>query len=178
MQAVAEKKKSQNIGEYLIYMYQMEDLIRSFQGNMEEIRQYVIAHYPVSDEEKTKITSWFEGLLTQMKNDGILQKGHLKELTQIVDQLLQLHYRLVKTDKSYFETYHLAKPHILEAILAANGENLGNEVQICLNGVYGLLLCRLLGKKVSEEQLKSAEAFGEVLSFLNLVYQQELIAQN
>lgn len=178
MQAVAEKKKSQNIGEYLIYMYQMEDLIRSFQGNMEEIRQYVVAHYPVSDEEKTEITAWFEGLLGKMKKEKIQEKGHLQELTQIVDHLLQLHYRLVKTDKSYYETYHQAKPHILEAIMAANGENLGNEVQICLNGVYGLLLCKLLGKKVSEEQLKSAEAFGEVLSFLNLVYQQELITQN
>ena len=44
MQAVAQKKKSQNIGEYLIYLYQMEDLIRSYQGNMEEIKRYVISH--------------------------------------------------------------------------------------------------------------------------------------
>ncbi|GAB2488535.1 DUF4924 family protein [Algoriphagus taiwanensis] len=178
MQSVAEKKKSQNIGEYLIYMYQMEDLIRSFQGNMEEIRQYVVAHYPVSDEEKTEITAWFEGLLGKMKKEKILEKGHLQELNLLVNQLLQLHYRLLKSDKSYFETYNQAKPHILESILAANGENPGNEIQICLNGVYGLLLCRLLGKKVSEEQLKSAEAFGEVLSLLNLVYQQDRIAQN
>jgi hypothetical protein len=67
MQAVAEKKKSQNIGEYLIYLYQMEDLIRSFQGNLEEIRQYVVAHYPVSEQEKAEITAWFEGLLEKMK---------------------------------------------------------------------------------------------------------------
>jgi hypothetical protein len=178
MQSVAEKKKSQNIGEYLIYMYQMEDLIRSFQGNMEEIRQYVVAHYPVSDEEKAEITAWFEGLLGKMKAEEILEKGHLQELNHLVNQLLQLHYRLLKSDKSYFETYNQAKPHILESIMAANGENPGNEIQICLNGVYGLLLCRLLGKKVSEDQLKSAEAFGEVLSLLNLVYQQERVAQN
>ncbi|MBC6366237.1 DUF4924 family protein [Algoriphagus sp. AK58] len=178
MQSVAEKKKSQNIGEYLIYMYQMEDLIRSFQGNMEEIREYVIAHYPVSDAEKKKITEWFERLLTEMKSQGILEKGHLKELNTLVDQLLQLHYRLLKSDKSYFQTYHQAKPHILDSILAANGENPGNEIQICLNGIYGLLLCRLLGKKVSDQQAKAAEAFGEVLSFLNLVYQQELIERN
>ena len=49
MQAIAERKKSQNIGEYLVYMYQMEDLIRSYQGNMEEIGQYVVSHYPVSE---------------------------------------------------------------------------------------------------------------------------------
>jgi hypothetical protein len=178
MKSVAEKKKSQNIGEYLIYMYQMEDLIRSFQGNMEEIRQYVIVHYPVAEAEKEQITAWFERLLGKMKSEEILEKGHLRELNDLVEQLLQLHYRLLKTDKSYFGTYHQAKPFILESILAANGENPGNEIQICLNGIYGLLLCRLLGKKVSDEQLKAAEAFGEVLSLINLAYQQELVERN
>lgn len=178
MKSVAEKKKSQNIGEFLIYMYQMEDLIRSFQGNMEEIRKYVIAHYPVSEEEKGEITLWFEGILHQMKREGILEKGHLNELNQLVDHLLDLHYRLVKTDKFYFETYHQAKPFILESIFVSKGENPGNEIQICVNGIYGLLLCRLLGKKVSDDQIKAAESFGDVLSFLNLVYQREMVARN
>ena len=178
MRSIADKKKSQNIGEYLIYMYQMEDLIRSYQGNMEEIRQYVIAHYPVSEEEKTEITGWFEGILEKMSTQGILEKGHLKELKDLVDNLANLHWKLLKSDPAYFETYSKSKPFILEAILAANGENPGNEIQICLNGVYGLLLCRLLGKKVEDSQLRAAEAFGEVLSYLNLVYQQELVSRN
>ena len=178
MQSIAEKKKSQNIGEYLIYMYQMEDLIRSFQGNMEEIRQYVVVHYPVSDKEKEGISDWFKELLIQMKSQGILEKGHLSELHVLTGKLLELHYRLLKTEKNYFEIYHKAKPHILDAILSAGGENPGHEIQICLNGVYGLLLCRLLGKKVTEDQLQAAEAFGEVLSFLNLVYQQERVSSN
>jgi len=36
------------------------------------------------------------------------------------------------------------------------------------------LLCRLLGKKVSDRQLEAAEAFGNVLSHLNFSYQQRL----
>ncbi len=174
MQSIAEKKKSQNIGEYLIYMYQMEDLIRSYQGNMDEIKQYVISHYPVSEEEKTVITGWFEGLLGKMKSQEIMDKGHLKELRDLIENLANLHWNLLKTDKTYFETYNTAKPYILDAILAANGENPGNEIQICLNGIYGLLLCRLLGKKVDDQQIKAAEAFGEVLSLLNFNYQQRI----
>ncbi len=174
MQSIADRKKSQNIGEYLIYMYQMEDLIRSYQGNMEEIKQYVISHYPVSEEEKSEIAAWFENLLEEMKKEKLLEKGHLKRLNDLVDQLAQNHWKLLKTDKTYFETYAQAKPFILEAILAANGENPGNEIQICLNGIYGLLLSRLLGKKVSDEQVKAAEAFGEVLSLLNYHYQQRI----
>lgn len=174
MHSIADRKKSQNIGEYLIYMYQMEDLIRSYQGSMDEIRQYVISHYPVSEEEKVEISAWFEGLLEEMKKENVLEKGHLKRLNDLVDQLAQNHWKLLKTDRTYFETYSQAKPFILEAILATNGENPGNEIQICLNGIYGLLLCRLLGKKVSDEQVKAAEAFGEVLSLLNHHYQQQI----
>jgi hypothetical protein len=63
---------------------------------------------------------------------------------------------------------------LLEAIDTAAGEEVGNEIQICLNGVYGLLLCRLLGKKVSDRQLEAADAFGNILSHLNFSYQQRL----
>ena len=174
MQAIAERKKSQNIGEYLVYMYQMEDLIRSYQGNMEEIGQYVVAHYPVSKEEKDSIKTWFAGLAASMKQQELMQKGHLQELQELVQQLLELHYQLLKTDANYVATFHSAKAHLLEAVKAAQTEEIGNEIQICLNGVYSLLLCRLLGKNVSDRQLEAADAFGNVLSYLNFSYQQRI----
>lgn len=174
MKSIADRKKSQNIGEYLIYMYQMEDLIRSYQGNMEEIKQYVISHYPVSEEEKTEITAWFEGILGEMKSQNILESGHLSELNDLVENLANLHWKLLKTDGTYFETYSKAKPFILEAIVQAEGKNPGNEIQICLNGIYGLLLSRLMGNHVSEERIKAAEAFGEVLGLLNFNFQQRI----
>jgi len=174
MKAIADRKKAQNIGEYLIYMYQMEDLIRSYQGNLEEIYTYVISHYPVAEEEKQEIKVWFGDLAAQMQKEGLLEKGHLKSLQEIVNTLLDLHYQLLKSDANYVQTFHQVKPHLLEAIDTAAGEEVGNEIQICLNGVYGLLLCRLLGKKVSDRQLEAADAFGAVLSYLNFSYQQRL----
>lgn len=172
MKAIADRKKTQNIGEYLIYLYQMEDLIRSYQGNLEEIYTFVISHYPVAEEEKQEIKAWYGELAAQMQAEGLLEKGHLKSLQEIVNVLLDLHYQLLKSDSGYTQTYHQVKPHILEAIDAAAGEAIGNEIQICLNGVYGLLLCRLLGKPVSERQLEAADAFGNLLGYLNFSYQQ------
>jgi hypothetical protein len=170
MKSVAENKKKHNIGEYIIYMYQMEDLIRSYNFNMDEIRQYVISHYPITEEEKTEVTLWFDSLISQMKNEGIQDKGHLSAVNHEVDVLAKIHWELLKTDRDYFEIYHRAKPHILDFVSSAEGQDLGHEIQICLNGIYGLLLCRLTGKKVTEELQKSAEAFGEVLGYLSLVY--------
>jgi hypothetical protein len=173
MKSVAESKKSQNIAEYLIYMYQMEDLIRSYQGDRGEMDRFVVSKYPVSEDEKIDISSWFADLSNQMKTEAIIEKGHLAELNHLVTDLAQLHWKLLKTDKTYFETYSKAKPFILGAIVQAEEKELGNEIQICLNGIYGLLLLRLLGKEVSGEQLKSAEAFGEVLSLLSLSYKKK-----
>ena len=178
MKSIAENKKSQNIAEYIIYLYQQEDLIRSFQGNLEEIRQYVVSHFPVEEKEKNTIFNWYQDFRNQMVKEGIIEKGYLEESKKLVAELSQLHWQLLKSDQTYFQTYQKAKPYILQAVMEADGKDLGNEIQICLNGVYGLLLCRLLGKKVSDEQLKSAEAFGEVLSLLNLVYQQEKVSRN
>ncbi|MDR7129307.1 hypothetical protein J2X69_001644 [Algoriphagus sp. 4150] len=170
MQSVAENKKSQNIAEYIIYMYQMEDLIRSYQGNADEIKTFVVEKYPVSEDEKKEIADWYLTLLDQMKTQDILEQGHLDELNKLVGELAQLHWRLLKTDFTYFEVFGKAKPFILEAVTQAEGLVLGSEIQICLNGVYGLLLCRLLGKKVSDEQSKAADAYGDILSTLSYHY--------
>lgn len=170
MQSVAENKKYNNIAEYIIYMYQMEDLIRSYQGNPEEIQTFVVEKYPVSEDNKNEIFTWYLALLDQMKNQDILENGHLAELNTLVSELAQIHWNLLKTDPKYFEAYGKAKPFILDAVMQADGQDLGNEIQICLNGVYGLLLCRLLGRKVADEQLKSAEAYGDILSTLSYHY--------
>lgn len=170
MKSVAENKKKQNISEYIIYMYQMEDLIRSYQFNLNDIRQYVISHYPISEEEKTEVTLWFDHLISQMASENIQDEGHLEEVQHEVDALAKIHWDLLKTDRQYFEIYQKAKPHVIDFIMAAEGRDLGHEVQICLNGIYGLLLCRLTGKRVPEELQQSAEAFGSVLSYLGLVY--------
>ncbi len=178
MKSIAERKKSKNIAEYIIYLYQQEDLIRSFQGDLDEIRKYVIAHFPLEEREKESIFQWYQNLRNQRESEGIMERGHLQETKNLVAQMSDYHWQLLKTDKSYFETYQKAKPFIIQAVMDAEGHDLGNEIQICLNGIYGLLLCRLLGKRVSDDQLKSAEAFGEVLSLLNLVYQEEIILRN
>lgn len=162
MKKLAAKKKQQNIGEYIVYMYQMEDLLRSYQFNMDEVSQYVVSHYPVTPDEKKEITGWFETLSKDMQEEGIQETGHLKATQQEVQKLAEIHWELLKTDKDYFSIYNEAKPHVIASIMAAEGQDIGHEIQICINGVYGLLLCRLTGKKLTSEQEKAAQAFGKV----------------
>ena len=52
---VANEKRKQNIAEYLLYMWQVEDLIRANQFDMDLIRKNVISHYDQSGEVKEEI---------------------------------------------------------------------------------------------------------------------------
>jgi len=173
MKAVAEKKKQNNINEYILYMYQMEDLLRSYEFNLNDIKQYVISHYPISEDEKENTLVWFNELASEMQFEKITQKGHLESIQNIVNQLAELHWSLLKTDNDYFIIYQKAKPYVIELVLEAGSTNPGHEIQICINAVYGLLLTRLRGREVPENILKATDAFGDVLSYLNWAYFQK-----
>ncbi len=170
MQEVAERKRKENIGEYIIYMYQMEDLIRAYDFDMEALQQYMVSHYPIAQQDKAAVIKWYQELAEEMEKRGIRESGHLPEVQKVVNDLAKLHWRLLKEDKEYFQIYQEAKPMVVDHVLAAGDKEIGHEIQVCLNGVYGLLLCRLHGKEVEEDLLKAAENFGRVLGYLSRCY--------
>jgi len=43
---VASQKRKENIAEYLLYMWQMEDIVRAFNLDIERIRQNIIDRVP------------------------------------------------------------------------------------------------------------------------------------
>ncbi|PSL06241.1 DUF4924 family protein [Cecembia rubra] len=174
MKAVADRKRKQNIAEYIIYMYQMEDLLRAYQFNLEDIGQYVVSHYPISAKEKQETISWFQDLSDKMIAQHLEKGGHIQETQFFVDALARLHWELLKKDKSYFEIYQEAKPHLIQLIMEAKNEIPTNEVQLFLNAVYGRLLARLHGREIPQEILDATEVFGSVLSYLNFAYFDEL----
>ncbi|MCA6077911.1 DUF4924 family protein [Fulvivirga sedimenti] len=172
---IADSKLKNNVSEFIIYMYQMEDLCRVYQFNIADIEQYVIHHFPVSSEEKVLLKVWFESLMEQMKNEQIEESGHLAEVQQYVNRLLDLKNRLLTTDEEFAAVYNAARPHIRQSLMEANavGKKINSDIQVCLNGIYGLLLCRMNGREVPEELNDGIDAFGNVLSYLSFKYKQE-----
>ena len=167
---IAEKKKQKNISEYIIFMYQTEDLIRVYDFDIELIEKYVIHHFPINEEEKQQNKDWYNQILRKMKSEGIEEKGHLSEVQQTVDELLKLNNELLlKGDENYQKIYQKAKTHIDKNLELSEGK-IENEIQICLNGIYGLLLLRMNGKEVDESLLEPLNSFGDVLSYLSYQY--------
>ena len=60
---VAQQKRKENIAEYILYLYQVEDLIRAFQLDMNLINEKLVASYRVDEKTSKDISAWYENLV-------------------------------------------------------------------------------------------------------------------
>lgn len=174
---IAEQKRQNNIVEYIIHMYQSEDLIRAFECDIEKVKEYVIKHIPQQQDKKEDLTQWYSELLDQMTKEKILVQGHLKSVQKDVNHLDLLKDKLLKKDKEFITIYDNAKPHIEEMLALAKGQ-VTSEIQICINGIYGLLIAKINGREVPEEFMPAIDQFGNVLSYLSYKFKQEEYTNN
>ena len=75
---VASMKRKENIAEYLLYMWQIEDIIRANGLDMDKIKANVIDRYGLTDEKAKEMSDWYESLIDMMRLEGVTESGHLQ----------------------------------------------------------------------------------------------------
>ena len=161
---ISQQKRKENIAEYLLYMWQIEDLIRSFDCNIDAIEQKVISQFPA--EQQADERQWFEGLITMMELEGKKKSGHLQVNTNILLLLAELHQQLLGSDKfpEYGAEFYRTLPFIVE--LRAKSGNKTGELETCFNALYGMLMMRLQGKDITPA---TANAVAQISRFVALL---------
>lgn len=171
---IAREKRKNNIAEYILYMWQIEDIIRAFNFDIDKIDSELVSQYDVSDEEKLEIKSWYGGLAESMLTEGIRVNGHLQYLHSLADELNDFHFRLVDSShqseyqKKYMTVFH----DISELRLKMGSKERISDMEVCLTSLYGLLLMRLKKRKVSEDTQKVLGAFSELLAELSIIFKK------
>ncbi len=77
---IASQKRKENIAEYLLYMWQIEDIIRANNLDIESIRKNVIDRFDLSDEQRQQLTEWYESLIDMMRREDVEKSGHLQKI--------------------------------------------------------------------------------------------------
>ena len=171
---ISRKLKEKNIAEYLLYMWQIEDLIRANGCDLERIKQTIIEPYPLTEDQKREMTEWYDNLIRMMREEKVMQKGHLQINRNIIILLTDLHLQLLRSPKFpiYGSTYYRALPFIVE--LRAKGEDKDlPELETCFDALYGVMLLKLQKKEVSEETRKAVEEISSFLSLLANYYDKD-----
>lgn len=168
---ISKQLKENNIAEYLIYMWQVEDMIRANGCDLDKIKQSIISQYPLTEEQKKELVQWYEDLIEMMHREEVMEKGHLQINKNIITWLTDLHLQLLRSSKFpyYSAAYYKALPYIVE--LRAKGANKEEpELETCFEALYGILLLKLQKKEISEETRKAQEAITALLAMLSNYY--------
>ena len=152
---IAKELRKKSIAEYLLYMWQMEDIIRAMGCSLPLIRKAYISKFSgYTNEQKEAELDWFGNLIRMMNEEGKREQGHLNVNTIIIKDMLDLHNRLLQSNK--FPIY--------------NAEYQGNkevsEIEICLDALYGIMMLRMQQKDVSPD---TEHAIKEISTFIGLL---------
>ncbi len=171
---IAQEKKKNNIAEYILYMWQIEDIIRANDFDMNKIRRNIIAKFDQPKEIIEEMNAWYNDLISKMKVENIEQKGHLGFIRSIVQKLEDLHQGLIKSpdELDYIEQYNWAKENI-RVFRSKTPAKHGGDIETCLNGLYALLLMRLKKEDITTETLEAMSTFSNLLAMLSKKYKEQ-----
>lgn len=167
---IAKSIREKSVVEYLLYMWQMEDLIRAYGCSLTRIRREYIDRFEYTDQQKDEEEDWFGDLIRMMNQEGKREKGHLAINEVLLQDLGDLHVRLLQSTRFPFYTaeYYRVLPFIVE--LRQKGDKEIGEVETCLNALYGVMLLRMRQKPISPETAHAIKAITTFLGMLSDYY--------
>ncbi|MBS9768551.1 MAG: DUF4924 family protein [Flavobacteriaceae bacterium] len=169
---IAQERKKENLAEYVLYMWQVEDFIRACNFDMQEIQKQRVEPFNVSGDLKQEIHSWYENLLVMMQKEQIQKQGHLQILKNDIAELTDLHFALLhkKHDPQYRQLFTTSAQTLLEMRQNSKVGDEVSDIEVALTTLYGILLLRLSGKEVSKETLGAIQPISKLLAYLSKAY--------
>lgn len=175
---VQEDLRNKNIAEYLLYMWQVEDVIRAAGLDSDRLYDTVIKGSGRSESDLIRWKQWYDDLIAMMHAEGKTESGHLQINENVLLLLDDLHARLLESHKQqeYKDLYYRALPFIVE-FRARNHEQQNDELRDCFNLLYGVWMLRLQNKPVSGATDQAVQAISAFIAKLALLYKEDKAGQ-
>lgn len=187
---IAKELRKKSIAEYLLYMWQIEDIIRAYQYSLTKIRREYIDKFDYTDVQKDEEEDWFGDLIRMMNQEGCRESGHLQINKVVMQSLNELHAQLLASSKFpfYSAEYYRVLPFIVELRgktkqvadrMARKNEpnlkeiaaNLGHsEIETCFDLLYGVMMLRLQKKEISHETEVALKEITTLIGMLSDYY--------
>ncbi len=170
---IAKKTLENNIAEHVLYMFQIEDLIRANSLDLETISNTLLKPQIKEDKLLSEYENWYKNLIKRMKIEGVKEKGHLSEINEILMELLMLHDTLLNVlkDKKYAMVYEKALPALKDFQQKSNSGNL-NIIEVGFNALYSKMILNLKGQKFTPATEEAFKTISDLLAHLAAYYKK------
>lgn len=164
---ISQELRKRNIAEYLLYMWQVEDIIRAYGCSLARIRREYIDRFDYTDEQKAEMADWYGNLVRMMNSEGCRENGHLQINKIVIQQLSELSAELLASSNFpfYNSEYYKVLPFIVE-LRKRGADKEENEIESCFNALYGVMMLRLQNKPVSPD---TEHAIKEITTFIGML---------
>ena len=144
------KVKRDNIAEYILWLWQMEDYLRAFPQQAEASQE-------------------LHELNEMMHREGIVESGHLQLAQNALDEVEGLHRELLNEDAMYRAAVMRLQPS-LNLLKAKTDRPTMSDIEACFILLYQIMLLRLQKKEISPETAQVQQQATQLLQFLSRAY--------
>ena len=144
------KSKRENIAEYILYLWQLEDYLRAF---------------PEQANANTELLD----ISDMMHAEGIMRGGHLQIAQNALSELEDLHDELLDTEAPYRAVMIHLQPS-LNLLKSKTDRPEMSDVEACLVLLYQVMMLRLQQKELNPETEVVVKDATQLLRFLSKTY--------
>ena len=146
------RSKKDNIAEYILYLWQIEDYLRAFPQNADA-------------------TPELHELNEMMHREGIVEGGHLALANNALSEVEELHAQLLDEDALYRAAMIRLRP-ALNLLKAKTDRPTMSDIEACFVLLYQIMMLRLQKKEITPETADVQQRATQVLTFLSKTYKE------
>ncbi len=170
---IAKEKRKSNLAEYILYMWQVEDVIRAYNFDFEKLSSEYLSRFAGDESVRKEIGDWYQNLLVMMEKEGIQTVGHLQFLKNLLADMNEFHLKMLEPG---MEPQYAAIYLEMNSLIAELREKMNQpempDVEVCMNGLYSFLILRMQKKEINSSTAVSFQRFGQLMGYLSARYLQ------
>jgi hypothetical protein len=147
------KNKKDNIAEYILYLWQLEDYLRAF---------------PESAEGNEELSD----ILRMMHADDVMDGGHI-QLAQIALKELELLSDDILTQEATYRAAMIRITPALNLLKVRTDRPTMSNIEACLVLLYQIMMLRLQKRPVSAETQEVQQQATSILQYLSKTYYKQ-----
>lgn len=176
---IALQKRRENIAEYILYIWQVEDLLRALQFSPEAIYSTLVARIEGADEQqKENIFNWYMQIVELLRKEGKEAQGHIDHTLHLVNDLHNLHLQLMKlpVGEHYRATYARLAAELPRLRTIMDNDDM-SDTELCFRALYAAMLYRIKGsgeRAIEDTLAVISPAIGELAAIHGKVERGEI----
>ena len=146
---IAQQKRKENIAEYILYLWQIEDLLRALQFSPEAIYSTLVKPRNLDSATEQMLLAWYMDIANLLVQEGKEKSGHLDHTLHLISDLHDLHLRLMNQQdvaELYRQRYALLTQHLPTLRLRLGKDSDMSDTELSFRALYAAMLYRIKGE--------------------------------